>query len=110
MQFCAIGANSELTPHVSAANETLNCGSATPHILSFAHIVLRRNRQKYDILLCMSIEDRITSDVEAREQLRQVMQAVQERVCARYQQATARIHAERRHAIFTRLEMLRKAK
>lgn len=58
----------------------------------------------------MNIGDEITSDVEAREQLRQVMLAVQEHVCARYQQATARVHAERRRAIFTRLEMLRKSK
>jgi hypothetical protein len=58
----------------------------------------------------MKIEDDITSDVEAREQLRQVMRAVQERVCIRYQQATERVHAERRRAIFERLEMLRKAK
>lgn len=58
----------------------------------------------------MKIEDEITSDAEAREQLKRVMRAVQEKVCERYEQACARVHAERRRAIFARLEMLRKAK
>lgn len=58
----------------------------------------------------MSMNDEITSDVEAREQLRQVMRAVRVEVCRRYELANARIQAERRNVIFERMQALRAAK
>ena len=58
----------------------------------------------------MNVSDEITSDTEAREQLSKVMQAVQQGVCRRYEQAYAQVQEERRRAIFARVEALRMAK